>query len=1073
MTAERNRSRLSKIAAAIWALLAALLVVGLIGGPAGAVEKDVERVGTLDVSFTGATNPSLASYSLIFNSPARRAYQFFTRDTGETVGRIFDLDRRVRLLEKVFPPEAFASGPQAAPQEWIHALDQVSGTLYMAFRRGGSWGGITALDGKTLAVRKIYERPLVNVQVNTDDPVASACTSSACLPQAPIATPTLKGMSFVPSELTGLPPKLIMISEDLVRPPPLQTNFNVVWLTQWDTVTGRQDYNYRVQACGNHQLPALADTAYQLGVFQARLGAGVYVACAASGGTGQVVKINFDLNGQPSVEQAFPGPQSLADAIPDVESDRMVMRVSNEEGESLWVFDGGALAYTGVVGITSAGANTANGIDPITGRFYTVAPPTSKGTLRSSGGLLMSDVRRSPAPQALAYPEFAASALGAIRVDTHPLTGERFVYFTEQESTTYTILKDNVPITEDPALRDLDRLTVDVEEEPGVTGRTFGGSGHAFGVRALLVGGVHGFPPTGPDLGGVRVGRHGIEVIGTPCGPGDRRILIGYVKDAQLSDNTASATAAVGETDELTRADIGEPVGRCYPSPRDPTANSLGDGTLWGRVVFEVGARFPGQWQQLQETMKEQGFEEFGKYPRPLDADEEDLDGDGQPDGDGINDYDEIVGSQTPFGVTQCAGDEGLQETDLRFRPLKRAEDHKDDLPPKTDARQVIVPGATAAVECLQSQQRVDTVSEVVLSEQQSPAFQNSNVPGVGIIRVGEVLSKVSIYLDPERGLVTRAESAVRDVQIADDVFIDKAFTIGEAWAAGRYGSAGTSFQRAVCGVRTSDQLPKVPIDRPAADVYQENVQADPYYELETEPTPSASADPNTTVDPTPTPSASVNPTGGGRVDKNVFLAGCSDPVTTPQGQIGVLDVINRALGSRGRAYAPEPDGELAQGTPGGYLASVQKDRLDKISSTAVNNDKSDQIPALEIVLFNDDSTEGRGRQIYQLAGVDATVTYGIYLLNPGDDFFDPGCPECDAVLPDVVLPPFGNGGNGGTPPTTSGPPRGQGPITILYEGLNFLLRSPKDMLLAAVVWGVLFAPVQMSARRRALRALR
>ena len=135
-----------------------------------------------------------------------------------------------------------------------------------------------------------------------------------------------------------------------------------------------------------------------------------------------------------------------------------------------------------------------------------------------------------------------------------------------------------------------------------------------------------------------------------------------------------------------------------------------------------------------------------------------------------------------------------------------------------------------------------------------------------------------------------------------------------------------------------------------------------------------------------------------------------------------------------------------------------------------MQNDDSTQVPALEIVMFNDDPTKGRGRQVYQLAGVDASVTYGIYLLNPPDSGQDP-FDGFEGKLVDITDPTgnFFGGGRVSTPP--AGPTGPLGPVKILYEGVTFLLRSPKDAALAAAVWALLFAPVYLMMRRRALRS--
>jgi hypothetical protein len=232
-------------------------------------------------------------------------------------------------------------------------------------------------------------------------------------------------------------------------------------------------------------------------------------------------------------------------------------------------------------------------------------------------------------------------------------------------------------------------------------------------------------------------------------------------------------------------------------------------------------------------------------------------------------------------------------------------------------------------------------------------------------------------------------------------------------------------------------------------------------------------------------PIGDVDPLSDSTDDQNFdgFVTACAEtPVSqangTPLGTRPFLEILNRVLGARGRATVPEPDRELRQGSPGGYLASIQKDRYQQVGARAVSNDGSTQVPALEIQFFNDDPQFGRGRQLFQFAGVDASVTYGIYLLNP---FFETPVDTPDDGLPpfDVTddLPPLTGGPFmppiGGTPPPTNPPATGVfAPVTYLYRGVTFLARSWQDAALAAGVLILLAAPLILLGRRRALRTL-
>lgn len=1014
------------IVRSIWAIVAAVFAVISSGIPASSAPTGFEQIGRLDVSTPegtgGAGDPNKA---LIFDPARRRAFQLILFDSKRTVLRRWSLDTRRVDLERDIPRTSMPRGPAPAGSatEWLHTYDPASGTLFFPYLDANlvNFGGILAIDGDTLSVVRNYPRTLVNVDTNVD-PSTVGCTSAACLPQQPTANANIFGMSFVPSILSGGQPKILMLLQE-PKAPGIERNVNVVYVIQWDLDSGRQDFNYRVQACG-HNLPSLGY--FPIGLFQARLTAGIYLGCLAAGGTGQIVRIDLDLNGKPSAEAAYPGPLGVFDVIADEESDRMLLRVSNTEGQSWWVFDGSSKSYTGVAGVTIGPGKTASGMDPLTGRLYVMAPPTAAGDQRNDGGLMYTDVRRSPVPQMLTTEEFAQPAAGRIAIDVHPVTGERRVYVRKAETSTYLIFRDGDAFLVDESVNDEDSRTSDVEERTGVTGRTFNGSGHAYGFRTLQVGGLNGTVPTGPDVSDIRPGRAATIIAGTPCGTGDREIVLGAVKNAALSNNLSAASSAVAEADAGTKQDLNEPTGRCYPRPQD---NSGGD--IWSSS----------------------GAGGLSDYPRPFDTE---IDED-PTSKEGRSDADEFAGSGWPFTTAECSGDL-TQKSPTLVMPLHRGDPDDSTLPEDIRDSSVPMTGYEAEVACNQSKARVDAYAQMLVREEKTDAIA-APLPGIGTLRVGEVTSRISIYLDPARGLVTRSEATARAISIGDRIHIDEATSVGEAWAKGRSGTAGTSFFRRICGVWVADPASDTHIFRPVI-----------------EPDTATPVDPSDPTKPPRVPaSPKVEPSGGPEVQKSVDVQPCGDlgqQATTNANldpEKPVIDAINRVLGSRGRITAPKPDGPLSQGSPGGYLASVQKDRLEAISSRAVNSDSSTQVPALELLVYNDDPTKGRGRQLYQFAGVDASVTYGIYLLNPGGNppppCFCPPPPSGGLLDPPIDDTPIEDPGPG----APDGP---LGPITMLFSGINFLLRSPRDAALAAAIWALLYSPIQLAGRRRALRSL-
>lgn len=1000
--------RAQRVTRAIWGVAAALLAVSFVT-PAVAADGDVRAVGRLSLKPPKGALPDSPGGALVTNSLARRGYQIFFTETGGTLIRFVDLDT-LRFTGSLSLPKPVLA-LRSINQEFMHALDRENDVLYLPFldtqraENTLSFGGLFVVDGKTKKLVKTFDRL---TSVNPSSSVG--CTAPSCLPQTPGVSPAIQGIDYVPSYAAGGRPKILMQWQE-PNGPGADLNSAVVWVAEWDPSDGHQNWAYQVRACSNRAMPTGSFSRYFFRLFHARVGTGVYLGCNGSGGTGQVVRLTLDTSGRPSAEAAFPGPTNVADVLADPNSDRMLLRVVNEEGESEWVFDGASNSFTGVVGIAPGQVATTTTIDPDSGRLYALSPPVAKGNVESAGGLLMSDIRRSPAPQAISFESFANGSDLAMAVDALP-SGERHIFARMNSDPFFTILLDSVPISTDPPLTDLDRFTTDVNEKDDITSVNFTGTGHAWGMRVSLVGGLEGAPPTGPDASGYRVGRVIPKWLGSPCGTGDRRLVVADVRSAGLSNNLAGAAASPGTPDAGTGTDIGESTGRCYPYPKPNDAD-----------VFKPV---------------------FGNdYPQPLKTD---------TDGNGVSDVDEYAGSDWPFGVAECSADsKGASSTNLK--PAARGGDaglpdavrdtkivpkdiddaaHAPDLPQQVRDTAVPMDGYTATAVCQQSKGRIEATSR-------AETFEGPSLADVGDVTVATVSSSVTV-LKIRGQLVSRSIAIARGISVGNKISIDAAVTIAEARAGGRPGTAETTFYRRLCGVK----IPDLNIHEDAVDL-----------DLPPQGTPAGPVDP---LDPD-TDDVDI---------KELDIDGCGDPKQSAAGTQPIIDAMNTVLGSRGRVTAPDPDGELRQGTEGGYLASIQKDRLEQISARSVNNDDSPQVPALQIIMFNDDPTQGRGRQIYQFAGVDASVTYGIYLLNPDENFED---------VPDLLIDL-----TGGTPftPTIDPPPptdqgaapRRPGPLTILFTGIGFLLRSPKDALLAAAVWMLLFSPARLSARRRALRGL-
>lgn len=913
---ERRHHR-ARVLRALFAFLAVVAAIGF-ATPAPAGLEQIHQVGSWEMDIPPEGTQSDTTGSLILNPVTRTGFQIFEMDNADLFRvRIVDLDTLKTRFEIPLGVRIYTF--RSAQAEFTHALDSDRNWLYLPFQGppGNIWQGTIAIDGNTGKIVRRFERFKANdpTAVLTIDEQGNVhpCTSASCLPQTFGAAPIPVAMDFVPSFIAGGLPKILMLWREPL-PPGSELNAEIPWLTQWDANTGRQDYSYRIGACQSRGLPANTSSTLPLTVFQARVGAGIYVGCSASGGTGQVVRITLDTNGRPSAEEAFPGPNNVADVVADPEDDRLIFRVVNEEGESYWVFSGQASSYTGVVGATVVGAATALGVDRDSGRLYVLAPPTANGRLSSPGGLLLSDVRRAPAPQGLAFPQFAMKGFQRIAVDSRAPGGRRLLYVLPPASRTFMILQDDVAITEDPKLTDLDRFTTDVDEKEGVTDVNFTSTGHAYGMRTLLTGGLEAVPPTGPDASGIRVGRFAPRMLGSPCGGGDRALIVGSVPQAQYSNNIFAARAIASETDAGTRTDVGEPTGRCWPYPR----TGLGVGNDPFFTIFQQ------------------------PFPRPLDGDQRHADDTedattpaDSAQGTGRSDADEVVGNDLPFGPAECST-EGDAKSNTLLRPLDRR-----GVPAEHRATTQELQGYRAEVNCAPSKGKVTALADAA-------AFEQKNIPNIGkdgapgFIRVADVSSVVELFRDKERGLISRTTAYARGINISDRIYIDLAITTAEARAAGRPGSAGTTFFRQLCGVR----IPEAKVQGDFQDKDLEPIRVGDPVDETTKPID----DPNDEteigvgdlgeVDPLDPDTDNVNIDG-------ISQEFCGDPGVAQAGTQPVIDAINRVLGSRGKASSPSPDPELRQGSPGGYLASIQKDRLQQVGSRSVNQDDSTQVPEI------------------------------------------------------------------------------------------------------------------------------
>lgn len=210
------------------------------------------------------------------------------------------------------------------------------------------------------------------------------------------------------------------------------------------------------------------------------------------------------------------------------------------------------------------------------------------------------------------------------------------------------------------------------------------------------------------------------------------------------------------------------------------------------------------------------------------------------------------------------------------------------------------------------------------------------------------------------------------------------------------------------------------------------------------------------------------------------FVSGPNVPSCDSQCDIdAVIRHLNSALAGRAEFRRIQPEERLAKGSPGGYQAGILKSEKQQASDNSLTGDKSVEIPALEMVVYNDNAAIGRARQVYQFAGVRADSHYGIQVAGEGGPSLPSIGDVLDGVTGDVVDAATGLP-NGGEALSVRVPSANENVVrrTIRQSaaGANYSLRiifsNPREALVMATVWVLMFGPFIASRRRRALKAV-
>jgi hypothetical protein len=949
--------------------------------PAGAEETGLSApVDTLPVFWPEPAPHKTLNFDytdgvlLVLNPARRRAYQlFFGPDVRFMYGKLgirgIDLDtlRPDRYFELSREQMKDGSGWNqpvrrgSASGEWLYALDDEGGMLYLALK-GGSGPKIAAID------LRVFDR---GANPYRTLPLMNSLTASG----APQTMSFFRDPAGKAKLLFGLAPKLGSQAGARIR------QIDVASWSQ-DPVNGGWETDVGNSKCTSFDLGGDGIN-YYLPLWRSPTGKAIYAVCKLdTKGGAVVVRLPLDEAGEPPLGVTAPVSdfvRPVSDAIADPASDRVFLMQRSTQlgaGSSLWTYDAAKNAYVGTVGIFRASVHDyALGVDGTTGRIYVLGPDyiepiDSQGQKfrAQPGGIFSFDGRLTPTPQALQFPELAY--LGGTRIQVDPATAAhpRRVFLRRGRpaetrdcyhypSTKYygneclpedywMVLEDQIPVARQPSLSDVDRFTQGVKEHPGRTDRTFNASGGAYGTRVRMLGGFEAALTRGPqgedELNNIMTnqsfgGARPMTIRSRPaCWPNDRELFAGRVADVSTTPDEATATASYLQADPQSKRDIEKPGSRCAPPNQD-----------WlGRLFRDDLHQEEVDQQKLWATA-----DHAGKA-----WDQQDV---------------------------TCSGDttdakEAQSLFDLPFDKKTTGHDF------------------AAGAQCIHSKHQAS-------AQAAGTAFD----PGKdALVRIGSNHANVDVAPLKDGGIRVRSEAEVRDIQIGPYT-IGRVHTLATSEAAGRKGTAGASFVREICDL----EGPNVETERGCVDEKNPNVQT--------------------------------------------FLKEFND-------RMGNYAQIS--LGSYDRA--------LLKGSPGGYIAAVQKEEAKAYNDELVYRDPLHEVVGLEITLKRDGTDIGR--EIIQLAGVRAATTYATYLLPSGGEGFISDV-DLPAIVPEIgslpVSAPVGtgtetpSGGLGSAAPSIPGYPVPQAGTSVHA----LLVRSLAEGLFTSAAWFVIGLPLYLGSRRKRL----
>ncbi|MDQ3757947.1 MAG: hypothetical protein M3394_08870, partial [Actinomycetota bacterium] len=548
-------------------------------------EPTVKVVGTLPIFYEASTDEVFRQREgwLILSPARRRAYTVVQANPSgdrSTVIQSYDLDSlrplKRRAIQGFLPLLGAAMHPNGGG-DLVHVVDSERGRIFLPLSTENNAVGLSA------DAQRPVDRMAVIDEAAFDGPGESFWTSLSYPTdqRALLAGHGLLGMTGYHE--AGTFRLLLLWAGPGIATQPLYTH----QLVQWGA--DRSEDNWSAPsllsaACGQASIrQGESDRGgYQWGLM--RLSRMVVLVCAQAGGAGQAVRIHLGAGGVPTgAVDANPLARTFGDSIVDPGAGRLYAR-SVKGGTAWWVYDGHADAWVGSIGVAASdwGSYNSAGIDPTTGRFYSLVPNhltyADNSDIPVRGGLQSTDARLTPPPQLanrmaqLAYPAVhriqvdpaaagrparlfirrglvggSCLADGAVTGDVCSPPIEHF----------FTVVQDTGPVSTAAEAANPDRYTADVDERPGITAANFERGGNGFGSRVLLIAGVSAATTRQFDRPPV--------MLGSSCLPADRDLVFGHVVSARAGNVAAAAQAARATYDAATQLDLQDPASRCWP----------------------------------------------------------------------------------------------------------------------------------------------------------------------------------------------------------------------------------------------------------------------------------------------------------------------------------------------------------------------------------------------------------------------------------------------------------------------------------------------------------------------------